>query len=112
MNSSLKKRVMIRVYFVYARNIFLTYPDLFMSVIFFVTAFILVSFRSVFNNLLTSLSSGIWNFLVIAIRDTSIILQILMAGFIIRVAVAASKRAFKNIRFGNNFNWLTSKVRY
>lgn len=112
MSNSLKKRVMVRVYLHYARNAFGAYPDVFMFVIFLATSFTLVSFRDVFINLSSNNFRGVFSFLVSAIKETSLILQILMAGFVIRVAAAGVKWAHKNLRPMTNINWLLSRVRY
>jgi hypothetical protein len=98
MNKSLKRKIMTRVYLEYTKNTFLDYPDYFMFVFFFIVSIMLVSFRDVLSNIPRDSFPNFFNFMVVAIRDTSWILQLLIAGFVIRVVISGSRMAYKNLR--------------
>jgi hypothetical protein len=98
--NNLKKRVMSRIYLRYAKNIFLEYPDFFMFCLFVVTSFTLVSVRSVLINIgkmpITVLHYD-FNFFVVALLNTSWIIQLLIIGFFIRTIAAGIRLAYKNL---------------
>ena len=79
---------MARVYLEYGKRILLEYPDYFMFAFFAAAAFMLVSVRSVFVNLVKTVGvsvsggdwSGIFSFLFTALRDTSWVMQAFIAG--------------------------------
>lgn len=98
---------MTRIYFEYAKNAFLTYPDYFMFVLFVVISFVLVSIRDVLNNIPKDSLSGAFNFFILAIRNTSLALQILIMGFFVRVGVSSTILAYKNGTLG--IKWFMSK---
>jgi hypothetical protein len=77
----LKKRVMARIYIMYAKNIFMEYPDYFMLLLFVIVSFTLVSIHNVLANIPKDNPINIFNFLVIALKNTSWIIQVLIAGF-------------------------------
>ncbi len=109
----LKRRVMARIYMAYLKSIFMEYPDYFMVALFIITSLILVSVHeisisNVFNNLPKNNLISAFDFLVVAVRNTSWAIQALIAGFLIRVIIAGSKLTQKNI----NINWITAKFRY
>jgi hypothetical protein len=110
-NLSLKRKIMARIYFEYTKNILFEYPDYFMFALFVVTSFTLVSVRDVFINL-TSVPrdhlSNFYNFLFIAIKETNWIIQILIIGFLARVAWVGTRIVYKNL----NFHWIGTKFRY
>ena len=108
-----RRKVMTHIYFEYTKNMFLGYPDYFMSVIFLVTSFMFVSLHDVITNIPKDTFSGMFNFFVMAIRNTYLILQILIAGIVVRVAIAGSKliyRSMKNLNLNNV--WLISRKAY
>jgi len=110
---NLKRRVMARIYVEYAKNILLDYPDYFMLLVFIVTAFILVSIHDVVNNLPKNDLSSAFNFFVDALQKTSWIIQVMIAGFLVRVIVISSKLTYRNIKNSNiSANWLISKFKY
>jgi hypothetical protein len=94
---NLKRRIMARIYFEYTKNILVGHPDYFMLGIFIIASFMLVSFQDVLNNIPKNNLPSVFNFLVVAIRDTSWIIQALIAGFFVRVIIAGSIMAYKNI---------------
>ena len=99
---------MSRIYFEYTKNTLLEYPDYFMSAFFVATAVMLVSIRDVFANLASVPEhnlSDIFNFLFVAMRDTSWILQALLAGFVLRVAFSGVRKVQKNMKF----DWFATK---
>ena len=102
---------MARIYFEYTKNTFLEYPDYFMFTLFAATSFILVSFHDVLNNIPKDNFPNIFNFLVVALRNTSWVIQALIAGFLIRIIIAGSKLAHKGIK-NINTGWVMSKFRY
>jgi len=111
MNNSLKRRIMARIYFEYTKNTFREYPDYFMFALFVAVVFTFVSLHDVLNNLPKDNFPGAFNFLVVAVRDTSWFIQIMIAGFLIRVAITGYKLIHKNVK-NINLNWVTSKLRY
>lgn len=94
---NLKRKIMMRVYFIYTKNAFLEYPDYFMFAVFAATAFILVSIGDVLNNIPKNDFPSAFNFLVIAFKNTSMIIQVLIVGFIARVLVGSSIFAYKKM---------------
>ena len=99
---------MARIYFQYAKNTLLEYPDFFMLVLFAAVSFVLVSLGDVLTNIPKDNFPNMVNFTVAAVRDTSWIIQALIAGFVIRVAVSGFKLAHRNM----NTNWIIAKLRY
>lgn len=100
-NNSLKRKIMARVCLEYGKNAVLEYPDYFMLGLFMVATFMFVSVRHVIINLTgTTLGGnlpGIFNFLLAALRNTSWVIQLLIAGFFVRVAVSGVRLAYKNL---------------
>jgi hypothetical protein len=107
MNKNIKRRIMARVYLEYTKNTFLDYPDYFMFAFFFIMSIILVSFSDVLANIPRDSFPHFFNFTVVAMRDTSWILQLLIAGFVIRVAISGSKMAYRNMK---NMNMLSGRI--
>lgn len=98
---------MARIYFEYTKNTFIQYPDYFMFALFIATSFMLVSTRDVLNNIPKDSFPHVFNFLVVALRNTSLAIQILITGFFVRVLVGSSILVYKNRNMGTK--WLTSK---
>lgn len=100
------------VYLEYTKNMFTGYPDYFMMGIFVAISFASVSIYDVFintTNILQVNIFSIFSFFVSAILNTSRIIQILIAGFLIRTVFTGIKLAQKNIR---NASWVMAKFRY
>jgi len=97
MNNSLKRRIMARIYFEYTKNTFMEYPDYFMFALFMVSSFMLVSFHDVLINIPKDSFPHTFAFFVSALKNTSLVLQILIAGFFIRVIALGSVLTYKNI---------------
>jgi hypothetical protein len=108
MNNNLKRRIMAHVYFEYTKNTFLTHPDYFMFTLFLVTSFALVSIRNVLINIPKDSFPHVFGFLVVAVRNTSLVIQILVVGFFVRIIVGSSMLVYKN-RNNIDFKWLTSR---
>lgn len=89
---------MARIYLEYTKNTFMEYPDYFMLALFIATAFILISISDVLSNLPKDSFPHAFNFLIIAFRNTSIVLQVLIAGFVVRVAIGGAILTYKNRR--------------
>lgn len=89
---------MVRVYVEYAKNIFFTYPDYFMSMVFMSASLALVSIRDVLSNVPKGSFSGLFYFFVSAARNTHWLLQALIAGFVARVIFSGAKIGYKKIR--------------
>lgn len=116
---NLKRRVMARVYLEYIKSTFMEYPDYFMLGLFVLTSFALVlvheiSVNDVLNNMPKDNLSSTFDFLWVALWNTSWIIQALIAGFFIRVIIGGSISAYKNIKdtSSNWTNWVSSKFRY
>jgi hypothetical protein len=109
----LKKRVMARIYIMYAKNIFMEYPDYFMLLLFVIVSFTLVSIHNVLANIPKDNPINIFNFLVIALKNTSWIIQVLIAGFFVRVIVSGIRLTYKNrIVFSKAISsWLPLSIR-
>lgn len=97
---------MARIYLEYTKNAFMEYPDYFMFALFMVTSFMLVSFRDVLINIPKDGFPHAFAFFVSALRDTSVILQILIGGFFVRVIALSTKLTYKNI----NTKWPLAKL--
>lgn len=87
---------MARIYLQYTKNTFLEYPDYFMLALFLAISFVLVSISDVLSNLPKDSFPHAFNFLIIALRNTSLVLQILIVGFFVRVAVSVALFTYKN----------------
>lgn len=96
---NLKRRVMARIYFEYSKRFLISHPDYFMFGIFLVVSLMTVSIFSVLintTNILRNDTFSIFGFFVSAIKNTSWIIQLLIAGFAIRMALIGSKWVYKN----------------
>lgn len=100
---NLKRRVMARIYFEYTKSVLVNHPDYFMLAIFIIVSFVSISIHDVLINVPKNNLSGALSFFLIALRDTSWIIQILIAGFFVRVIVTGSVLAYKNLNFKNRF---------
>jgi hypothetical protein len=100
---------MARIYFAYTKNVFLEYPDYFMFAIFIAISFMLVSFHDVLMNIPKDNISNFLNFTMGALHDTHWLLQILIAGFFIRVSVSGFRLAQRKMHMSN---WIPAKLRY
>lgn len=94
---NLKRRVMVRVYFEYTKGVLVNHPDYFMLGLFTVVSFFFVSIQDVLNNVPKDDIGSAFNFFVIAVRDTSRVLQILIVGFLVRLAVGGFLFVRRNI---------------
>lgn len=97
---NLKKRVMARIYLEYTKDIISGYPDYFMLGIFIIVSFVSVSIYDVLintTNIMKNDYSSVLSFLIAAIKNTSWIIQILIAGFFIRTTIAGTKIAYRNM---------------
>jgi len=113
MSNNLKRRIMARIYFEYIKNIFLEYSDYFMFALFLVISFMLISIQDVLVNIPKDNFSNIFNFFIVALRNTSWVIQALIAGFIIRITIAGSKLTYKNMKNSNiNADWIMTKLKY
>ncbi len=90
---NLKTRVMGQIYIEYLKNIFMERPDYFMLALFVVVSYLLISINDVLNNMP---QNNTFNFLLVAVRDTSWIIQALIAGFFIRAGILCTKLLYKN----------------
>jgi hypothetical protein len=100
---------MVRVYFEYIKNIFVKYPDYFMLVLFLAVFFVSVSVSDVLINISRTEIPSLFNFLVVALQDTNLIIQILIAGFVIRMAILGFKQLRKTV---THVSWIPAKFRY
>ncbi|MFH0804501.1 MAG: hypothetical protein V1896_02785 [Candidatus Zambryskibacteria bacterium] len=103
---NLKKRVMARIYIEYTRRFLWEHPDYLMFALFLAASFMLISIHDVLNNVPKDNLSGFFNFFVVAIRNTSLVIQILIAGFLARVVIGGGILAYKNI----NTRWPIAKL--
>lgn len=95
---NLKRRVMARIYIEYTKNLLVRHPDYFMLLVFLITFFALVSAHDVLNNIPRDNLSNALNFFMVAVRNTSWIIQILIAGFIVRTISAGVILVHRNMR--------------
>lgn len=100
---NLKRRVMARVYLEYTKNILVNNPDYFMLAIFIIVSLTSVSIFDVFRNLPKDNFSSAFNFFIAAILSTSWIIQILIAGFFVRVIVSGTRMTYRNLNIKNRF---------
>lgn len=104
---------MARIYMEYAKNILVGYPDYFMLLVFVITSFMLVSVHDVLNNIPKNNLPSAFSFFVVALRNTSFIIQALIVGFLIRVVVTGSRLTYRNTRNLNiNVGWIIAKLKY
>ncbi|MBN2093978.1 MAG: hypothetical protein JW740_01205 [Candidatus Zambryskibacteria bacterium] len=96
-NNKLKKKVMARIYLEYTKDIVRRYPDYFMVMIFLATSFTLVSFKDVMSNISQTELTSVFNFLLIALKNTSFIIQLLIVGFVVRTIVGSVKLINKSL---------------
>lgn len=99
---------MARVYLGYTKNVLLEHFDYFMLGIFIIVSVMFVSIQDVLNNIPKDSFLSAFNFFLVAIRNTSLIVQALVAGFFIRTIVASIRLAYKNF----NIKWIVSKLKY
>lgn len=99
---------MARVYLEYTKNTLLEYPDYFMIALFLGTSLALVSVRSILTNVPKDNLVHTFNFFVIALRNTSWIIQTLVVGFFVRILVSGLMLAYKN----KNVSWIMTKFKY
>ena len=102
---------MTRIYAEYIKNVFMEYPDYFMFLFFIITSFALVSVHDVLNNIPKDNFSNVFNFFVVALQKTSWVMQVLIAGFLIRMIFVGSKLTYKNIK-NINTDWIMARFRY
>lgn len=109
---SLKNRVMVRIYVQYAKDVVHEYPDYFMLGLFMIVSLLSVSIIDVFHNttgILRNDMFSVFAFIFAAIKNTSIIIQLFMAGFIVRLAIISARFIYKG---GANIKWRTIRFRY
>jgi len=94
---NLKRRIMARIYFEYTKNTLLEHSDYFMLALFIIVSFTMISIQNVFNNMPKDNPISTFHFLLSALRNTSWIMQALIAGFFIRIIVAGAILAYKNM---------------
>lgn len=110
MKSSLKTRVMARIYLEYTKNLVAEYPDYLMFLFFMTAAFAFVSVRNVLENIPKNNFIGAVNFFIVAVKNTSWVLKALIAGFVVRISTVGSIAAYKNIKAAY-VRWWSSKPR-
>lgn len=109
---SLKNRVMARIYFEYAKNLAREYPDYFMMGLFVAISLLSVSVVDVFNNTTGIMRSNVFSvfaFALAAIKNTSWIIQLFLAGFVVRLAILSAKIIYRN---GSSIKWNLLRLRY
>jgi len=104
----LKKRIMTRVYLEYTKNMVLGHFDYFMLGIFIIVSVMFISIQDVLNNIPRDSFSSVFSFFMVALRNTSVIIQILIAGFFVRAIIASAKLAYKN----KNIGWILAKIKF
>jgi|GEM_PF-4219911 len=105
---NLKTRVMTRIYLRYIKNTFMERSDYFMFAIFVIVSYLLISIHDVLNNIPKNDMSSAFNFFLVAVRNTSWIIQVLIAGLFIRACTICAKLLYKNTMT----NRLLAKFRY
>ena len=99
---------MARIYLEYTKNIIFEHPDYFMFAFFIAVALTLVSIHDVLINIPKDSFPHAFNFFVYALRNTSWIMQTLIAGFFIRVIVSGAILAYKSV----GPKWSAARLRY
>lgn len=94
---NLKRRVMTRIYLEYGKNMVLDYPDYFMLFLFLIASFILISIDDVLTNMPKNDLGDALNFFLMALRNTSLIIQVLIVGFFARVIFSGAKITYKSL---------------
>lgn len=104
----LRKRVMARIYAEYLKSALVEYQDYFMFLLFMIFFFTMVSVHNVWENIPKDNVVNTFNFLVVALKNTSWIIQVLIAGFFVRIAISGIKLTYKNI----NTDWIMAKFKF
>jgi hypothetical protein len=107
MNNSLRRRVMARIYLEYTKNIFTEYPDYIMFFLFMAVSFTFVSVRNVLENIPKDNLINAFNFFVVAVKNTTWIIQALIAGFVARVSVAGAMLVYKSVKNIDTSWWIS-----
>jgi hypothetical protein len=80
-----------------------------MFVVFIAVSFALVSFHDVLMNTPKDNLSNFLNFMMTALHNTHWLLQILIAGFFVRVAISGFRLIQRKMHFNE---WILAKIRY
>lgn len=107
MNNSLKRRVMTRIYFEYARDTLVERVDYIMLILFIGSTLALTSIRNVVENMPKDNLAALVNFFVIALKNTSFVLQAMIAGFIARASAASFVTAYISLKNFDVVRWLS-----
>ncbi len=104
--NSLKRRVMARIYLEYTKNLITEYPDYVMFLLFMVASFAFVSVRNVLANLPKDSLASTFIFFVSALKNTTWVIQVLIIGFLTRVAAASSVSAYRRFKIFDLERWI------
>jgi hypothetical protein len=80
-----------------------------MFLLFMTICFTFVSMKDVLENIPKDSLVSAFNFFVSAIKNTTWIIQALIAGFLVRVSVASSLSVYRNAK-NLRFKWWSSKL--
>lgn len=103
---------MFRIYLEYTKDLILSRPDYFIFGIFAIFAFVSISILDVLANttgILRNDAFSVFSFFIVAIKNTSWVMQVFIVGFIVRVVIAGTKPVFRNL---NLRRWNLIKLRY
>ncbi len=88
---------MLRVYLIYAKNLFVERFDYFMVGVFIVISLVMVSVQDVVHNIPKDNWSSFFIFFISAIKNTSLVMQVFIAGFVLRALISSVRLTYKNI---------------
>lgn len=109
---NLKNRVMARVYIEYTKEFLLTHFGYVVLMVLILDFIITVSIRDVIKNMpLTNFKSFV-GFIIIAIRDTNIILKSIGATLVLRIIFLTYKKTHDVIKNVHYQKFLPIKIRY
>lgn len=109
MSNNLKKRIMVRVYVEYTKSAVVKYQDYLMLGIFVIVSLTLVSIQDVLinaGNISRTNLPSLFSFFTAALKNTSWMMQILIAGLFVRIIFLGAKLTYRNM----NSNWTRTKL--
>src|SRR5688572_16725776 len=93
-NSSLRRRVMLRIYVEYWKSSILAHREYVLPTVFFLFLLSLLSIGDIISNLSHVQPGSLFNFALLAAKNTELSVQIIFGTLFISLAVPIARRAF------------------
>lgn len=94
---------MNRIYLEYAKNITLSNLGYIIPSMFLVVLFMSISIQNIFSNMPKDSVSGLFNFFIVAIKDTEWVIQLTVVVIALYGSAALLKFAYKNVESIKSF---------